>query len=89
MGTHLHLFDHYIGKSIDYSLAQDAAVRAGRQSGKSMGMAIKIEAARRQARLAVILENLFEDSCYEHGDACQTKADCWAREIIAHESAWA
>lgn len=47
------------------------------------------DAERRQARLAFILENLAIDGCYEHGEEFTTRADCWAREIIALEPTWA
>ena len=49
---------------------------------------LSLDAQRRWARLAFILENLFKDTCYEHGEECKTKADCWAKEIITRQLSW-
>ena len=47
-----------------------------------------VDAERRLARLAKLIEDWNKDFCYEHGDACQDKAACLAREIIERRIAW-
>ena len=59
-------------------------------SGSSKkGLAWRIrDYERRQARLAKIIEDWFFEQCYTHGEACKTKSECLAREIIERQIAW-